>query len=258
MTEALEAQYRDSRNLRARQGLHQKYGKGDGVWDLLADLPLPAGGRVLEVGCGPGRFWASPAAATLRTDLSLTLTDFSPGMVDEALARVRDVGRWREVDGQVANVCALPYADAAFDAVFAMHMLYHAPDIEGAVGEIARVLRPGGLGVITTNSGDNFKALFELRAQALAGPSMDGFWRFSLESAPPILARHFASVKLLHLVDELVVTDPEDVVAYLLSGHETARSEEAKLRQVTRAAFAADGGVFRVSRDTGAFLARKA
>ena len=53
------------------------------------------------------------------------------------------IAKWRTVVGEVADVCALPFADNSFDIVAAMHMLYHAPDKDrAAVAEIARVLRP--------------------------------------------------------------------------------------------------------------------
>ena len=139
---SVEAQYRDSSKLAARMNLHRKYGHGGGVWSLLDGVGLPPASRVLEVGCGTGQFWRRVAEA-FPADLSLTLTDLSPGMVYEALATVRAIGKWGDVQGEVADVCALPFADATFDAVLAMHMLYHATDTEAAVAEIARVLRPG-------------------------------------------------------------------------------------------------------------------
>jgi ubiquinone/menaquinone biosynthesis C-methylase UbiE len=65
---------------------------------------------VLDIGCGPGRFWAG-AAATLPPDLDLTLADQSEGMVDEALKNIAAVkDKFRAVAGRQAYVCALPFA----------------------------------------------------------------------------------------------------------------------------------------------------
>ena len=147
------------------------------------------------MGCGPGRFWLA-AAARLPADLAITLADLSPGMLAEALASVRRLGRWPDVRGDVADVCALPFADASFDVVLAMHMLYHAPDPDLAVREIARVLKPGGRAIVTTNGAGNLGALFELHWQAFGAAAHDpADSSFSLETGEPILRRHFAGVR---------------------------------------------------------------
>jgi len=46
----------------------------------------------------------------------------------------------------------LPFADASFDCILAMHMLYHVPDRDLAIAEMRRVLRPGGVLLALTNS----------------------------------------------------------------------------------------------------------
>ena len=66
---------------------------------------------MLEVGCGAGWMWAE-AAARLPGDLDLTLTDVSPGMVDEAVERVGSLGRYLRTTGRVADVQDLPFRDA--------------------------------------------------------------------------------------------------------------------------------------------------
>jgi ubiquinone/menaquinone biosynthesis C-methylase UbiE len=254
-------QYRDSAKLAARINLHRKYGRGAGLANLADAIEIAPGSAVLEVGCGPGRFWAA-AAPRLPAGLAITLTDLSPGMLDEALATVRGLGRWADVRGEVADVCALPFADGAFDVVLAMHMLYHARDADLAVSEIARVLRPGGRAIVTTNGPGNLGALHALNRRAFGEAArfpVDNV--FNLETGAPILRRHFASVETTRAVDELRVTDPADVVAYLTSfpPGETADADGlARLQRLTEAAFAAQGGVFPVARDTGYMIARKA
>ena len=71
--------------------------------------------------------WADPDV-TVPSGVELTVTDLSPGMVDEATARIVATGRFDRVHGQVADVMALPFDDRSFDRVVADHMLYHAPD----------------------------------------------------------------------------------------------------------------------------------
>ena len=81
--------------------------------------------------------------------------------------------RWLAV-GLICHVGALPFADNDFDVVTAMHMLYHAPDKDRAVAEIARVLKPGGLLIATTNGNDALKELTDL-TQAVFGPQPKDF-----------------------------------------------------------------------------------
>jgi len=257
----IEDQYRDSAKLAARINLHRKYGAKGGVAGVPAELAPAPGARVLEVGCGPGRIWRE-LAERWPADLAITLTDLSPGMVDEAVRTVRSLDRWQRVAGQLADVCALPFPDASFDVVLAMHMLYHAPDRDRAAAEIARVLRPGGIAIASTNGEDNLTALFELGQAALGGERLDRMAAvFSLDSGPPILRRCFASVDVRRSTDVLRVTDPADVVAYLTSfapGDRAGPEALARLRSMTDQAFAAGAGVFEITRDTGFLIARKA
>jgi len=255
----VEDQYRDSGKLSARMALHAKYGPQSRLAAVPTVVTPRPGSRVLEVGCGPGRFWLG--ATAWPSDLSVTLTDLSPGMVEEALATVRGVGCWTDVAAQVADVCGLPFIDASFDVVLAMHMLYHAPDPDLAVGEIARVLRPGGVAVASTNGETNMTALFELGHAALGGERLDlGARAFSMESGEAILQRHFDEVQVHRAVDVLRVTDPLDVINYLTSfppGDRATPAMLARLEAMTADAFAAGNGVFEITRDTGFLTARR-
>ncbi len=63
---------------------------------------------------------------------------------------------------------AIPSPREFFDVVMARHMLYHVPSIDHAVAEAARVLRPGGRFVATTNSAHTMPEYHALRQQASA------------------------------------------------------------------------------------------
>jgi SAM-dependent methyltransferase len=254
----MQRQYQDSTKLAARALIHIKYGPPGKTWSLADTGLIKAGARVLDIGCGPGRFWAANSS-TLPPDLDLTLADLSPGMVDEAVKNVIAAGsRWRSVAGEVADVCALPYADDSFDIVTAMHMLYHAPDRERAVSEIARVLRPEGALIVTTNGAETMKELTALSNTVLGAPPHSGSAPFSLESGRPILGKYFQNVEVKEMTDVLRVTDARDVINYLTSFPPGDEAGEATLESLNRelaSRMAAQGGVFPVTRVAGIIVA---
>src|SRR5206468_935801 len=123
---------------------------------VFAQLALPSTARILEIGCGPGRLWVENAAR-IPPGWALTLSDFSPGMAQEArrnLQTVAQPARYLVCDAQ-----ALPFAAGHFDAVIANHMLYHVPDRARAFAAIRRVLRPGGTFYAATNGPAHLREL---------------------------------------------------------------------------------------------------
>ncbi len=96
--------------------------------------------RALEVGAGTGFFLLNLAQAGVLSEGEVT--DLSPGMVQVAVRNGRSLGL--QVDGRVADAERLPYDDDSFDLVVGHAVLHHIPDVEQAVREVLRVLRPGG------------------------------------------------------------------------------------------------------------------
>jgi SAM-dependent methyltransferase len=257
-------QYRDASNLDARARLHRKYGRGDWMDWVAARLPLRDGTRVLELGCGPGWLWEAVGRRRPGVALDLTLTDLSPGMAQEAVGRASAAGTaqgWT-VRGKVADASALPFPDAAFDLVVACHMLYHLPHPALGVAEIARVLAPGGMAVVATNGAANLAELYAVRAAVWPGEAGDPVsWRFGIETGGPMLEAAFEDVALERYDDDLEVTDPADLVAYLTSsppGADASAAQLESLRAQARAAVTHGGGKLKVSKDTGIVLCRKA
>jgi SAM-dependent methyltransferase len=114
-------------------------------------LGLTAGDRVLDVGCGSGRHTCEAFRFPRVTAVG---ADRNPADLKEARNRLRfheqvgahGGGRWALL---AADARHLPFATAAFDAVICAEVLEHIPDHRAAAAEIVRVLRPGGILVVS-------------------------------------------------------------------------------------------------------------
>ncbi|HTV30384.1 MAG TPA: methyltransferase domain-containing protein [Xanthobacteraceae bacterium] len=250
----IRGQYRDSSKLARRANLH-KYGSPSGVswFDWIAQkAALPADTRVLDVGCGPGWMWR---AGGFPSKLDLTLTDISDGMVSEAITRVRGFGRYRSVEGPQADALSLPFRDQSFGAVLACHMLYHVSDPGSALDEMIRVLRPGGMLVVTTTGIDNMSEMYALAHAAWGAPATDpGGERFGLEAAGEALRARLNDVESASVTNVLRVTDGEDIVSALASyppGEHASPHQLGMLRTMITTRMTAENGVFSITTRQG-------
>jgi ubiquinone/menaquinone biosynthesis C-methylase UbiE len=108
----------------------------------IAALQPPPGGAVLEIGFGPGH-----ALEMLSRKAPLGLiagADHSALMVESARKRLEPRRGPAALDLRLAEADALPFADEAFDLVYAVNSFHQWPDKEAALAEIAGVLKPGG------------------------------------------------------------------------------------------------------------------
>jgi SAM-dependent methyltransferase len=114
-------------------------------------LDLRAGERVLDMGCGGGRH----AFAAMKRGAAVVALDYSEGELKDVRATVgamHEAGEvsidqpWGTVNG---DALALPFPDGSFDRVVCSEVLEHIWDYRGAIGELVRVLRPGGRMAVT-------------------------------------------------------------------------------------------------------------
>ena len=107
-------------------------------------LPLPAGARVLDAGCGTGLLTLA-FLRVLERPADIVSIDLSMRSLQTARRAVSKLpkGARRRVGFAQSNALALPFADETFDLVLTSGVLEYLPLREG-LGELARVLAPGG------------------------------------------------------------------------------------------------------------------
>jgi ubiquinone/menaquinone biosynthesis C-methylase UbiE len=253
-------QYASDANLSARQSIYRFQQPAIRIsgWGLnLAGLHGDE--SVADVGCGNGLHLAELQRREHRG--VVVGMDLSPGMLDAA--RLRSDAFLLTGDAQ-----RLPFSDASFDCVLAMHMLYHVPDRDLAIAEMRRVLRPGGVLLALTNSHRHLEELNDLVGDVLhehtgADPALlRAYLRFSSESGGEELQRHFTEVQRHDALSELIVPEVQPIVDYVSSmGSIGAKIRGATgpvlrdIEQRVRATIERDGA-FRIRTDVGCFVCR--
>ncbi|ETX01186.1 MAG: hypothetical protein ETSY1_08365 [Candidatus Entotheonella factor] len=112
---------------------------------------LSPGVSVLDCGCGPGSM--SLSIASLVAPGNVVGVDFGASQIESAMSAAIQAGV-QNAAFRTADVYALPFENATFDRVFSHALLEHLSDPQRAVGEMFRVLKPGGyIGVCSPDWG---------------------------------------------------------------------------------------------------------
>lgn len=163
----------------------------DGLLQAVAEV-RPR--RVLDAGAGHGDYAAVIAAP------EVVCVDQSGAAVEACHAR--------GLDAQRADIAALPFTDGEFDVVICNHVLYHLPDRDRGIAELARVLKPGGRFAGIYNFKDHLADVFEHVA-----PWADDV--FDCETGAHELARHFSCVECRPTEGDVIWLEREDLQRYL-------------------------------------------
>ncbi len=195
---AVARQYATEGNLEARRSLYE-HTEGPDPREVAFDAVAEARPtRILEVGGGPGEL-----AARLGDELGAEVT-----MLDIS-ARMVELARERGVDAQVGDVQQLPFDDGSFDCAVAAWMLFHVPDLDRGLSELARVLRPGGRLVAVTNAEHHLGELRELAGSAAWGKV------FTRENGAELLERHFTTVERRDADGWITIEDDETIRGFV-------------------------------------------
>ena len=141
-----EVEVSDAR-LRYEQWLHRFHGPAHARRTAARNaefflLHLRPGMRLLDAGCGAGSITVGLAAAV--ADGEAIGVDVSDEAIEAARETASSAGR-SNLRFEVADICALPFEDASFDAVFCHAVLQHLREPLGALRELRRVMRPGAV-----------------------------------------------------------------------------------------------------------------
>ncbi|HUJ55646.1 MAG TPA: class I SAM-dependent methyltransferase [Gaiellaceae bacterium] len=198
----VRAQYASEWNLQARQALWREV-EGPNAREIAFDR-IAAGRprRVLEVGGGDG--WLS---AQIRDELGADVV-----LVDQS-ERMVELSHERGLNAIVGDVQELPFEDESFDTAVAAWMLYHVPDLDRGLGELARVLEPRGRLVAVTTSLNHIAEVREM----IAYPQEAREHTFNSENGEEALGRHFEHVERTDVVTRALVRDRQTLVDYAAS-----------------------------------------
>ncbi len=177
---SVREQYETEANLAARKAAYARAEGPDVREAVFEAVAQRRPGRVLEVGGGEGEL-----AVRILGELGAELIG-----IDQS-DRMVEIQRSKGIDARVGDVRRLPFADAEFDLAVAAWMLYHVAEIDCALAELARVLRPGGILVAVTNSSEHLRELTDLGGLVrLMGETV-----FRSDSGAGLLQLHFARVE---------------------------------------------------------------
>jgi len=201
-------EYADASRLAARRRVWQEFAQRPHAEDVtLAAVLETDPRRVLEVGAGAGQLAARVAEAGAR----VIATDLTATMVSRAADR--------GLEALVADASRLPFPDHVFDVSLASAMLYHVGNVDGAIDELARVLRSGGRLVAMTFGAGHLREVWDL----VDGPPVD--LPFSAENGARRLERRFGRVETREGQARITFTNAGEVRSYVAAS--VTRSELA-------------------------------
>lgn len=253
-------QYETAENLNARIAIHKRFSTGEKPWhDFVFEyLPLSTASNGLALGCGNASQWRENQARFPK-DFRMVLSDYSFGMLQEPRLAFQGDPRFLLCTMDAMHIA---FQTGFFDFVTANHMLYHVPNVDQVLSEVARVLKPEGLLMAATNGEGHMAdldALLHLFDQRFEGEhAMSGV--FNLQNGSAFLEKWFESVEVIRYPSDLLVTDAELLADYAYSTPKVKELFGPEQKNALVAFFQErinqNGAIF-IAKETGIFIARK-
>ena len=253
-------QYKDASNISARINLHNLYSENEKGWFpwIFDQFHVKEGMKILELGCGDGTLWSSNIYK-IPKDIKIVLSDVSEGMLRDSR---RNIGA-EDVRFIFCKFdCSqIPFQDEYFDLVIANHVLFYCKDLTQVCKEVRRVLQKSGRFICSTYGKKHMEEVGKL-AQGFDNRIMLSaeklFEIFGHENGAEILYPFFSSVVWNSYIDNLIITEAEPLISYILSCHGN-QGEYIQKRYSEFCDFVKKqikGGLY-VSKDAGVFYCNK-
>ena len=126
-------------------------------------LNAPKNSTFLDVGCGS----CAHSLRLARRGFFVQAVDLSEWIIERARENVKTSGLEKAISIQRANILSLPYKDRTFSYILCWGVLMHIPELEKALSELVRVLKSGGMLIISENNRYSFHAVMKYSLKRL-------------------------------------------------------------------------------------------
>lgn len=221
MEKSLKNQYQNASNISSRINLHSLYSVNPQGWFpwLFQQCQLKQGMRILELGCGDGALWTQNLSL-LPSNVHITLSDISEGMLRDTRRAIGSQDS--RFSFQSFDCHHIPDNLGQFDLILANHVLFYCEDISKVCRQVQTHLAPAGRFLCSTYGASHMQEVSELVQsfdERITLSAEHLYERFGKENGAHILAPYFSQVNWTAYEDELIVTDAEPLISYILSCH---------------------------------------
>lgn len=209
--------YKSGDNLTLRAALYENTRPRYVVWEeVVQGLDLKGDESVLDVGCGDGTLLINLREKKGHSG-ALSGMDISSGILNRPI-NLADSQKLN-IDFIVADAQYIPFPDNSLHVITACHMIYHVPNIDKALLEMARVLKPEGKFALSANSQKSKNEVLRPLKEAVVkrfALSMfpDATRRFSIEEDGDLIKKHFKNLTLKEYRSLISLNSPDPYVAY--------------------------------------------
>lgn len=251
----LKEQYKNDDNLNIRIKLHKIYSvnkEGFRNW-TYRNLPNFNNKTVLELGCGNGELWINKSDDIFKME-SLILSDISQGMVDTTK---ENIGENSKIKYLVLNAEDTKIENSSVDYVIANHMLYHVPDLNKALKEIYRILKPSGK-LFATTFGEN--GILKYVNKLIGDIDTPIKSTFTLQNGLNSLEKEFLNIKRIDYMDSLRISNEFDLLDYIysMSGFvDNVKGLKENILTKLQKIKSKNNGIIEINKEAGMFIACK-